>query len=163
MLRAPDDEVPWAALFGAATTSSSRPGCCLPSLPLRARHCATARGNLPSAAWPGPCPSTVEASGLAGNHNMLWYDRLRALVLVSAHHRETFPGLQQAVMRRRTREGAQPNSDTPGVNARSGQAIRRGGPNRRTGRDPSCGRSRYRCARRRPPADTQPRVHAAAR
>src|SRR5512147_153838 len=114
MLLAPEDGARRAAFLSAATTSASRPGCCLPSLPLRARHCATARGDPLSAAWPGPCPSAAKVLGLNGNHNMLWYHCLRALVLVSAHHRETFPGLQQAVMRQRTRQGVRVRSVTQG-------------------------------------------------
>lgn len=163
MLLAPEDGAQWAAFLAAATTSCSRPGCCLPSLPLRARHCATARGDPLSAAWPGPCPSDAEVLGLDANHNMLWHDRLRALVLVFAHHRETFPRLQQAAMRQRTREGAQANLNTQEVSARSDRATHGAGPTRRTDRGPSCGRSRYRYAPRPLRADTRGRAPAAAR
>ena len=163
MLLAPEDGAEWAAFLAAAATSCGRPGCCLPSLPLRARHCATARGDPLSAAWPGLCPSAGEVLGLDDNHNMLWHHCSRALVLVSAHHRETFPGLQQAVMRQRTRRGVLADRNTPGISAQAVRAVRGADPIGRTGPGRFCDRWQCRCAPRPPRLGTRLRAHAAAR
>jgi hypothetical protein len=163
MLLAPEDGAERAAFLAAATTSCSRPGCCLLSLTLRARHCATARGDPLSAAWPGLCPSAIEVLGLDDNHNMLWHHCSRALLLVSAHHRETFPGLQQAAMRQRTRRGVLAVRNTPGISERAVRALRGAGPIGRMGLGRSCGRSRCRCALQPPRSGTRRRAHAAAR
>ena len=106
MLLAPEDGTQWAAFLAAATTSCSRPGCCLPSLPLRARHCATARGDPLSAAWPSLRLLSDGHLRPDRCHKMLWSTCLQALVFVCAHHMRSFSGVQPMSMRRRTVEGA---------------------------------------------------------